>query len=120
MRLLQQQRFEIMLAEALETYTNVVVDSAAINGNVFSSAISRLVDGTVLVVSQGQSDVRLARKALRRLNQSGADNLLGFVLNRVIPRKDEYAPLYVDAVAGGASNGAGGSRTPEERVMISA
>ena len=59
----------------------------------FGKRFARKVDGTVLVLSRGTTDLRDARRGVERLRRMGVRNVLGFVFNRVEPRAQDYA-LY--------------------------
>jgi succinoglycan biosynthesis transport protein ExoP len=89
-KLLESPRMDDLLREACEHYRCVIVDTAALSVNLDAAVVSRKVDGTVVVLSSGQTDLRDAKLALRRLQQVGVKNVLGFVLNRVVPRRSDY------------------------------
>ncbi len=89
-KLLESQRMDDLLREAAQEYRCVIVDTAALSVNLDAAVVSRKVDGTVVVLSAGSTDLRDAKNALRRLNQVGVRNILGFVLNRVVPRRSDY------------------------------
>lgn len=109
-KLLESQRMDDMLREAGEHYRCVIVDTAALSVNLDAAVVSRKVDGTVVVLSAGSTDLREAKSALRRLTQVGVKNILGFVLNRVVPRRSDY----------GAYELGPGDSTVEEEPMITA
>lgn len=110
-KLLESARMDEMLREASEHYRCVIVDTAALSVNLDAAVVSRKVDGTVVVLSSGQTDLREAKKALRRLGQVGVKNILGFVLNRVVPRRSDYGAYEL---------GPGGEAAVEEEPMITA
>lgn len=95
-KLLESSRFDQVLEELYARYKIVVFDGAAITNNLDSAVLARRTTGTVLVVSQGSSDLRAASSALKRLARMGAHNVLGFVMNRVDPRRSDYAPYGED------------------------
>ncbi len=99
-----------LLREASEHYRCIIVDTAALSVNLDAAVVSRKVDGTVVVLSAGQTDLREAKGALRRLQQVGVKNVLGFVLNRVVPRRSDY----------GAYELGPGESAAEEEPMITA
>ena len=109
-KLLESQRMDDMLQEAGKNYRCVIVDTAALSVNLDAAVVSRKVDGTVVVLSAGTTDLREAKGALRRLNQVGVKNILGFVLNRVVPRRSDY----------GAYELGPGETAAEEEPMITA
>jgi capsular exopolysaccharide synthesis family protein len=89
-KLLESSRMDDLFREASEHYRCVVVDTAALNVNLDAAVVSRKADGTIVVLSANQTDLRDAKGALRRLQQVGVKNVLGFVLNRVSPRRSDY------------------------------
>jgi polysaccharide biosynthesis transport protein len=95
-KLIQSAGFDDLLDELYTRYKVVVFDGAALTNNLDSAVLARRTTGTVLVVSQGSSDLRAASQALRRLARMGARNVLGFVMNRVDPRRSDYAPYGED------------------------
>lgn len=109
-KLLESARMDEMLGEASQQYRCVIVDTAALSVNLDAAVVSRKVDGTVVVLSAGSTDLREAKNALRRLTQVGVKNILGFVLNRVVPRRSDY----------GAYELGPGDSTAEEEPMITA
>jgi polysaccharide biosynthesis transport protein len=96
-KLLESKRFEQMLDDLYKRYRSVVFDGAALVGNIDSAVLARRVSGTVLVLSQGSTDLREARQALHRLQRMGVRNVLGFILNRIEPRRSDYSPYDADA-----------------------
>ncbi len=95
-KLLESARFDDLLDEFYARYRVVVFDGAALTNNLDSAVLARRTTGTVLVVSRGSSDLRAASHALKRLARMGARNVLGFVMNRVDPRRSDYAPYGED------------------------
>lgn len=110
-KLLESPRMDDLLREASEHYRCVIVDTAALTVNLDAAVLSRKADGTVVVLSAGSTDLREAKKALRRLSQVGVKNILGFVLNRVVPRRSDYGAYEL---------GPGSESTLEEEPMITA
>ncbi len=92
-KLLESPRMESLLEEAAGKYKAVIVDAAALLGSLEGAVLARKVDGTVMVLSRGTTDLRDTRRAVGRLQRMGVRNVLGFVLNRVEPRPQDYA-LY--------------------------
>ena len=109
-KLLESPRMDDLLREASENYRCIIVDTAALSVNLDAAVVSRKVDGTVVVLSAGTTELREAKGALRRLQQVGVKNVLGFVLNRVVPRRSDYGAYEL-----------GPGQTPtEEEPMITA
>jgi polysaccharide biosynthesis transport protein len=110
-KLLESKRMDDLLREAQERYRCIVIDGTALSVNVDSAVVARKTDGTVLVLSANRTDVRAAKKALRRMQQVGVHNVLGYVLNRVVPRKEDYQAYELRA---------GTDFEPSEEAMITA
>ena len=55
--------------------------------------ITQYVDGTILVNAVGAIDARVAKITLEKLNKVGS-NILGVVLNKFKPEKNEYYSYY--------------------------
>ncbi|HEY1975367.1 MAG TPA: polysaccharide biosynthesis tyrosine autokinase [Candidatus Baltobacteraceae bacterium] len=110
-KLLESGRMDEFLREAQERYRCVVIDGTALSVNVDSAVVARKADGTVIVLSANQTDLRAAKQALRRMQQVGVRNILGYVLNRVVPRKEDYEAYELRA---------GTELEPTEETMITA
>jgi capsular exopolysaccharide synthesis family protein len=110
-KLLESKRMDEVLREAQGRYRCVIIDGTALSVNVDSAVVARKADGTVIVLSAGQTDLRAAKGALLRLSQVGVNNVLGYVLNRVTPRKEDYEQYELRA---------GTELEPAEETMITA
>jgi polysaccharide biosynthesis transport protein len=110
-KLLESGRMDEFLHEAQERYRCVIIDGTALSVNVDSAVVARKADGTVIVLSANQTDLRAAKQALRRMQQVGVRNILGYVLNRVVPRKEDYEAYELRA---------GTELEPNEETMITA
>jgi polysaccharide biosynthesis transport protein len=110
-KLLESGRMDAFLREAQGRYRCVVIDGTALSVNVDSAVVARKSDGTVIVLSANQTDLRAAKQALRRMQQVGVRNILGYVLNRVVPRKEDYEAYELRA---------GTELEPTEETMITA
>jgi len=101
LRLLQSPRFAAVINEMLESYAAVVFDTPALAGMIDALAIAAKVDGTLLVVSAGVTDIRSTRRALYRLENTDNVSLLGLVLNQSEParRDGAYSNYYIDGMA---------------------
>jgi succinoglycan biosynthesis transport protein ExoP len=100
-KLLESPRFDALLAEVKQRYRFVVIDGSALSVNVDSAIAARKADGTVIVLSASRTDMREARMAMRRLQQVGVHNILGFALNRVEPTREDYRPYELEEAAPG-------------------
>ncbi len=100
-KLLESPRFDALLTEVKQHYRFVVIDGSALSVNVDSAIAARKADGTVIVLSASRTDMREARMAMRRLQQVGVHNILGFALNRVEPTREDYRPYELEEAAPG-------------------
>ncbi len=87
--LLQSEAFERFLATAREAYAMVIVDATACGPVADATLVCSRVDGSVFVVARDETDIRIALKSMRRLHGSGVRNILGAVLNKIVPSKNE-------------------------------
>lgn len=98
-KLLESPRFDEMLNTLYERYQTIVFDGAALMGTLDSAVLARRVNGTVLVVSHGSTDLRETTITMQRLSRMGVRNVLGFVVNRVKARRADYSPYASDPIA---------------------
>jgi capsular exopolysaccharide synthesis family protein len=94
--LLNSPRFTRVL-QILSTQTNlVIIDSAPILEVTETKAIANMVDGVLLVVSDGRSRGKIVQKAVDYFKDKPNNNLLGLVFNRVkLARYYSYYSNYV-------------------------
>ena len=72
------------LLQVLQTQADlIIIDSAPLLKAVETKAIANIVDGTLLVVSSGQTSGRTARRVIDYFQNLPNANLLGIVFNRV-------------------------------------
>ena len=86
-KLLESAAFDEMLEHLREKYEMVIFDTPAMLATYDASTISSKIDGTLLVVAANKTNVRLARKAIERLNLIPTVNLLGMVINFAKPAR---------------------------------
>ncbi len=94
-KLFESSAMDEFLRVAQRSYRFVVIDGPALCGNVDSAVVARKADGMAFVLSANYTDMRAARQALRRLQQVGVHNVLGFILNRVVPSRNDYSAYDV-------------------------
>ncbi|HYZ15137.1 MAG TPA: polysaccharide biosynthesis tyrosine autokinase [Candidatus Acidoferrum sp.] len=97
-RLLQSNRFDDLLREACEKYVTVIVDAPALVPVLDAAIVAAKTDGAVMVLSAGVTDMRATRKALARLEAVGVNDLVGTVINRAAPPKDDYSDYFASAL----------------------
>jgi len=93
-KLLQSNRFDQLLREARERYVTVIVDAPALVPVFDAAIVAAKTDGTVMILSAGQTDVRSTRKAMARLEAVGVNDLVGTVVNRCVARVDDYSDYF--------------------------
>jgi succinoglycan biosynthesis transport protein ExoP len=91
--LLSSERMKKLLAEALEEYKFVVVDSPPLLNVADSRILATLVEGVVLVIKGGETSRELARRAQVYASDVGA-RVIGVVLNNVDLHREEYSYYY--------------------------
>lgn len=96
-KLLQSERFDVFIEEALKHYRMIIIDGPALNPIIDGAVLCKKADGTVLVVSAGATDLRSTKRALSRLQSVGLRNILGIVVNRTSPRRKDYDDYYLGA-----------------------
>jgi len=88
--LLSSSRLSRVISECREMFDHVIIDAPPILGLADAVALSRTVEGVIVVVAAGQTGKENFRGAVRRLQQVQAP-LLGVVLNRVDLKSPDYA-----------------------------
>jgi tyrosine-protein kinase Etk/Wzc len=89
LKLLQSDAFARLVTQTTDAYRCVVFDAPALNSALDAAVIAEHVDGTVLVVSAGSTDVRAVGRALDRLRAVDPDAVLGVVVNRSTTSSDD-------------------------------
>ena len=89
--LLISSRMAQLMRFCMEQYDMVIFDSPPVLGLSDALILSRIAEGTVMVVSADRTTRRSAATALKRLNSAGG-NLLGATLNRFNVEAYAYGP----------------------------
>lgn len=89
--LLSSKRMADLLTELKKTYQVIIVDSAPINVVADTQIISPLVDGTIIVISAGNTRKGDLRRAIDSMQYT---NIIGLVLNVLSKRTDRYYYHY--------------------------
>jgi capsular exopolysaccharide synthesis family protein len=96
-RLLQSDEFKTLLDRAGKSYTTIIIDTPAIEPIIDAAVVAARVDGTVIVIAAGETDSEISKRAVGKLHGAGVRNILGAVLNKSNPRKDNtFNPYYLD------------------------
>ncbi len=80
--MLGSTRMKNLLNKAKETYDMVIIDSPPVGYVTDASLLSSFVDGTILVVATGQTEVKAAQYAKQQLENVNA-NILGTVISKI-------------------------------------
>lgn len=91
--LLGSARMERLLAELKQEYDYIVVDLPPVTVVSDTLAISKLLDGVVVVVCAGISEQKMLSEAMRQLNMVDV-RILGFVYRELDDRKKRYGCRY--------------------------
>lgn len=87
--LLGSEQLRALLAEAVERYDQVIIDTAPVLLASDAAVLAPAVDGLVLVVRASESSRGIARRAIGLLNSVGA-HMFGAVLNAAQVRRGGY------------------------------
>ena len=90
--MLGSKRMADLLARLRELADVIIVDSPPVMPVTDAAVLSNQVDGVIMVVQAKRTRREIARRAIKRLDQVGA-NILGAVLNQ-IPGRAEYSETY--------------------------
>ena len=91
--LLNSQSMKDTIKKFRQEYDYVFIDSPPVSRMNDACIITQYVDGTILVNAVGAIDARVAKITLEKLNKVGS-NILGVVLNKFKPEKNEYYSYY--------------------------
>jgi succinoglycan biosynthesis transport protein ExoP len=110
MMVLSDPAFPALIERLLSDYDRVIVDSAPVNAVSDTLLLAKYFNGVCLVVRNGKTPRSAVERAVRLLEQSGA-NIVGTILNR-LPRgygAGYYFYYYGDEYAKGAAYGTAGA-----------
>lgn len=89
--LLSSRMFSSFLKNMGEFYDIIITDTPPLGGIIDAAIIASKTDGTVLVVSSGNVEYKLAKQVISQLEHANA-NILGVVLNKV--ERKNYGRYY--------------------------
>ncbi|MBV8150409.1 MAG: polysaccharide biosynthesis tyrosine autokinase [Candidatus Eremiobacteraeota bacterium] len=98
-KLLQSLAFDQILEQLAQQYATVIIDTPALTPAFDAAVLSTKADGTILVVSAGQTELRAAKRALQRLSHVGVRDFIGVVVNRSKESIEDYSD-YLAAAPG--------------------
>jgi len=87
--LLGSEKMNEIITQVMEISDVLVIDSPPVMLVTDSAVLSQRVDGVLLVLRQGETNLEVARHSVEALRRVGA-NLLGVVLNGVPARSSRY------------------------------
>ena len=91
--LLGSNRMERLIGELTKAYDYVIVDLPPVNVVSDAIAMSRVLDGVIMVVRKGVSEQRMLAEALRQLKLVNV-RILGFVFRDNAPGTGKYSKKY--------------------------
>jgi capsular exopolysaccharide synthesis family protein len=91
--LLDSQRMASLIADFLNDYDFVIIDTPALNIAADAPILGKMIDGILMVVRPGVVDSVSAAFAKEQLLQSG-QKVLGLVINGVIPKNEPHSYYY--------------------------
>lgn len=94
-KLLQSERLDEFINELLARYRVIVFDTPALLAVYDAAVLAPRVDGAVMVVSAGTTDMPSTKKALQRVTSAPGVNMLGLVLNRAAATNG-YSSYYLN------------------------
>ncbi len=98
--LLGSEKMNEIIAKVMEISDVLVIDSPPVMLVTDSAVLSQRVDGVLLVLRQGETNLEFARQSVEALRRVGA-NLLGVVLNGVPVRSSRYGYYRYQGYAAG-------------------
>jgi|SRR5579872_1847355 len=94
-KLFSSSRFNDLVFELLKEYRAIVFDTPAVLPVSDATVLASKVDGSVVVISAGMTDMPSTKRALQRLSAIPGVNILGVVLNRATPTNG-YKAYYLN------------------------
>ncbi len=115
--LLDSKRMADLINEFTQRYDVVIFDTPALAGAADAPGLSKLVDGTLLVVRPGVVNATQAKNAREFLSRSDL-NVLGLVANGVLATSEPDSYFYYQQEAGAGGNWAGDRQPTTKRHPI--
>lgn len=91
--LLSSKRFQNLVSSVREQFDVVLIDTPPVGSVIDAAVVSRICDGTIMVLKDGAISYRLAQRIKAQLDTAGA-KLLGCVLNQVDLSSNRYYGSY--------------------------
>lgn len=91
--LLGSERMQELIETNSKYYDYILVDTPPVGMVSDACIVSNLLDGVLILVWQGRSQKDLIKQAVDNLRLTGA-NILGYVLNGVVPKTRKYYDNY--------------------------
>jgi len=90
---LLSKSLDALLKELHQEYDRIIIDTPPMTAVNDASIVSKLVDGTILVIASRNTSSDVANDVLKNLRDNGA-NIIGSVLTRVQKRDHRYFNYY--------------------------
>lgn len=87
--ILSSNRMKVFLDEVKERYDYIIIDSPPLMSVADAQVLAPIVEGILLVISSGETEIAVAKKSIELLKYIKA-NLLGVVLNKVKSNSKNY------------------------------
>jgi len=92
---LMSDKIKALIESLKETYERIIIDTPPMTAVTDASIVSRLVDGTVVVIGSRRTETAAAEDIIQSLNENGA-NIIGGVLTRVSKKDHRYLDYYYE------------------------
>ena len=91
--LLGSEGMQELIDRCSEKYNYILVDVPSVDTVIDACIVASVLDGVLLLAWQNRSDKDAVRKAVNSLQLTGA-NVLGFVMNGMMPDKKKFYTFY--------------------------
>lgn len=91
--ILSGERMQKLIENNTKKYDYILVDTPPVGVVTDACIVANLLDGVLLLVWQNRSQKDVVKKAVNSLRLTGA-NILGYILNGVIPQNSKYYENY--------------------------
>ncbi len=90
---LMSKKLKELVEKLKETYDKIIIDTPPMSAVTDASIVSKLTDGTALVVASRQTNSDAAESIVKTLKENGA-NIIGAILTRVSRKDHRYLDYY--------------------------
>ncbi len=90
---LMSKKLKSLITELKQQYDRVIIDCPPMTAVTDASIISKLTDGTIVIIASRKTPVEVAKTIMKNLQENGA-NIIGTVLTRVRRKDQKYISGY--------------------------